>query len=245
MPDQTGINGNFSADAVFCDRGNFDYSLSSNSPCAPGNHPNGASCGLIGALNVGCVIIATTLQEYHAESDASAIALRWRLSAVGDRTKFFVLRADMPSTEYREISNAAITRDGLTFSFKDASCEPGETYRYRVDVAEGANRSMLFETEPIAIPAARLALQQNYPNPFNPSTSIRYELPVKTLVAVEIYDVSGGRVARLVDGEQERGPHVAEWRGLDDRGRSVASGVYFYRLTAGTKTISKKMILLR
>ena len=70
-------------------------------------------------------------------------------------------------------------------------------------------------------------------------------LPVKTVVMVEIYDVSGGRVARLVDGEEDRGPHVAEWRGLDDRGRPVASGVYFYRLRAGKETISKKMVLLR
>jgi len=245
LPDQTGTNGNFSADAVFCDAGNFNYALSINSPCAPGNHPNGSSCGLIGALGVGCEIIATTLQEYHAEGDASAVALRWRLSAVGDQAKFLVLRAQMPSTEYLEISDASITRDGLSFSFKDVNCEPGETYRYRVDLSDRANRSVLFETDPITIPAARLALQQNYPNPFNPSTAIKYYLPGKSRVTLDIYDISGKRISQLVRENEEKGFYSVEWKGLDSRGTSVASGIYFYRLTAGKETISKKMVLLK
>jgi hypothetical protein len=198
-------------------------------------------------LGRGCEYIATLLQEHHGDVDASGIEVAWKLAHVDEHMSFFVLRAETPSTEYREISDASIDREGLSFSFRDVGCKPGGTYRYRVDISNSidASRSVLFETDPLEMPAARLALHQNFPNPFNPSTSIRYELPVKTVVMVEIYDVSGGRVARLVDGEEDRGPHVAEWRGLDDRGRPVASGVYFYRLRAGKETISKKMVLLR
>ena len=245
LPDQTGTNGNFSADPIFCDTLSANYTLNAASPCLAGNHPNGSSCGLIGALGVGCEIIATTLQEYHAKGDASAIALRWRLSAVGDQAKFSVLRAEVPSTEYLEISDASITRDGLFFSFKDVNCEPGETYRYRVDISDGANRSTLFETDPITIPAARLALQQNYPNPFNPSTAIKYYLPGKSQVTLDIYDISGKRISQLVRENEEKGFYSVEWKGLDGRGTSVASGIYFYRLTAGKQTISKKMVLLK
>jgi len=86
----------------------------------------------------------------------------------------------------------------------------------------------------------------NAPNPFNPSTSIGYYLPAACAVTLEIYDSSGKLVARLLDGEtQARGTHSVEWRGADDGGRSVSSGVYFYRLRAGRETLSRKMVLLR
>ena len=51
---QLGVSGNFSADPLFCDPDNGDFTLSSQSPCLPGNHPDGADCGLIGALGQGC-----------------------------------------------------------------------------------------------------------------------------------------------------------------------------------------------
>ncbi len=58
---QAGLNGNFSSDPLFCDAPNGDFTLHANSPCAPGNHPDGAACGLIGALDVVCG--ATTAVE--------------------------------------------------------------------------------------------------------------------------------------------------------------------------------------
>jgi parallel beta-helix repeat protein len=245
LPDQTGLNGNISIDPVFCDIANGDYALHVSSPCLPGNHPDGMDCGLIGALGQGCAYIATLLREYHVEVGGSAVIVRWTLSEVGKHIAFFVLRAAMPATEYREISDATIARDGLSFTFTDVTCEHDATYGYRVDVSDEAGRRVLFETDPITMPAAKLVLFQNYPNPFNPSTSIRYELPRKTMVKVEIYSVSGARVVTLVDEEQERGPHSIQWDGTDELGNAVASGVYFCRLEAGKERISKKMILLR
>ena len=96
-----------------------------------------------------------------------------------------------------------------------------------------------------AIPAAPIVLEQNFPNPFNPSTSIRYVIPTRASVSVEVYDLSGRLVARLVDARQEKGPHSIAWNGTDYRGNPVSSGVYLYRLTAGGETVSKKMVLLR
>jgi hypothetical protein len=104
---------------------------------------------------------------------------------------------------------------------------------------------ILFETELIAAPKAPLALYQNNPNPFNPSTTIGYYIPEKCLVKLDVFDVAGARVARLVSSEEASGYHSVEWKGMNAEGDRVASGVYFYRLTAGKKTISRKMVILK
>jgi subtilisin family serine protease len=91
----------------------------------------------------------------------------------------------------------------------------------------------------------RLTLYPNYPNPFNATTIIRYDLPEKTKVSLEIYNVLGERVRKLVDTMEDAGRKSAKWNGLDDAGRMAASGVYFSRLRAGNQTQIKKMILVR
>jgi hypothetical protein len=89
------------------------------------------------------------------------------------------------------------------------------------------------------------ALRQNAPNPFNPVTTIRYELPVDAHVEVEIYNIAGRLVRRLVDGPVEAGYRQAIWDGTDGRGRAVASGVYLYRMSAGTFESRRMMVLLK
>jgi hypothetical protein len=84
------------------------------------------------------------------------------------------------------------------------------------------------------------ALEQNYPNPFNPMTKIRYDLPKQSVVTLKLYNLLGQEVATLVNEEMKPGSYDAMW---DATGFS--SGVYFYRLTAGTSTQTKKLLLLK
>jgi hypothetical protein len=156
-----------------------------------------------------------------------------------------VSKAEGSGGAFAEIPDAAIARDALSFTFRDARVEPGTEYRYRVDVCEGSNRSVLFETEAVSTPALPLTLYQNHPNPFNPSTTIRYYLPDRCVVVLNVFDSSGRRIAGLVNEDQPAGSHTAVWNGLDDHQRAVGAGVYFYRLTAGKETISRKMVLVR
>lgn len=87
----------------------------------------------------------------------------------------------------------------------------------------------------------RFHLHQNYPNPFNPVTKIKYELPKDVNVTITIYDILGREVVRLVNNEYRKaGIYVAEWNAVN-----FASGVYFYRIEAGSYVNSKKMVLLR
>jgi CubicO group peptidase (beta-lactamase class C family) len=86
------------------------------------------------------------------------------------------------------------------------------------------------------------ALSQNYPNPFNPSTTFSYHIPQATHVTLKVYDVLGKEVAFLVDETQEAGFHQSLF---STRERSLASDVYFYRLTAGSYTETKRMLVMK
>ncbi len=94
-------------------------------------------------------------------------------------------------------------------------------------------------------PAGNFILYKNYPNPFNPTTTIRFQLPVAAGVRLAIYDIRGQLVRTLVHDVQSAGLHTVSWDGRDDRGKDVASGIYLYRLQAGTLAQTRSMILLR
>jgi hypothetical protein len=85
----------------------------------------------------------------------------------------------------------------------------------------------------------------NYPNPFNPSTTIAFTLPQSGNATLEVYDLLGRQVVTLMDGFQTAGEHLVPWDGRNRFGESVASGIYFYRLTTESESVSKKMLLLK
>jgi hypothetical protein len=83
------------------------------------------------------------------------------------------------------------------------------------------------------------------PNPFNPVTEIRFGLTRASDVRLDIYNLRGARVARLVSEPMQAGHHVVPWTGVDGAGRKVASGVYFARLEAGDVTFNQKLMLVK
>ena len=74
-------------------------------------------------------------------------------------------------------------------------------------------------------------LSQNYPNPFNPSTTIRYALPKESNVSLKVYDILGKEVASLVNETQHAGTYKVEWKGINNRGENLSSGIYLYKLS--------------
>ncbi len=96
-----------------------------------------------------------------------------------------------------------------------------------------------------SLPDAGLRLGQNYPNPFNPSTTISFVLPRESHVTLSIYDIRGRPVKTVRDEIVPEGYREVVWDGRDELGKGVSSGVYFYRLTAGEQTLTKKMVLLK
>ncbi|MEW5843825.1 MAG: T9SS type A sorting domain-containing protein [Bacteroidota bacterium] len=92
---------------------------------------------------------------------------------------------------------------------------------------------------------SQFELDQNYPNPFNPSTVIRFQLPQSSFVIVKVYDILGQEVKTLVNGVRDSGSYNVQWNGDNNFGAKVASGIYIYRIQAGTFSQSMKMILMK
>ena len=88
-------------------------------------------------------------------------------------------------------------------------------------------------------------LSQNYPNPFNPETNISFGLPEQQHVDLTVYNVLGQSLATLVDQSLPAGNYTVSWDGTDRHGNAMASGVYLYRLQAGTVVDTRKMMLVK
>jgi hypothetical protein len=84
------------------------------------------------------------------------------------------------------------------------------------------------------------SLSQNYPNPFNPTTTISYQIPTDGFVTLKVYDVLGKEVATLVNGPKTSGRYNVQFDGS-----SLSSGIYFYKISAGDYTNTKKLILMK
>jgi hypothetical protein len=84
------------------------------------------------------------------------------------------------------------------------------------------------------------SLEQNYPNPFNPSTVISFQLPVNSHVTLKVFDVNGREVATLVDGEMAAGKHAVTFVP-----REATTGLYFYKITAGKFSQTRKAVLMK
>jgi hypothetical protein len=114
----------------------------------------------------------------------------------------------------------------------------------------GPDGSISFEGGSLKVPVSvterlseiptEFALLQNYPNPFNPTTTIHYDVPKPTHVALKIYDVMGQEVAELANGYHEAGAYAIVWDA-----QALPSGVYYYRITAGDFTSVRKLVLMK
>ncbi len=90
-----------------------------------------------------------------------------------------------------------------------------------------------------------LQLQQNAPNPFNSQTILPYFLPKSGPARLEVFTVTGQRVAVLCEGPQQAGYHRFHWNARDAEGRPLASGMYLYRLVTAEGVLTRKLVLLR
>ena len=106
-----------------------------------------------------------------------------------------------------------------------------------IDVGVATGVEGAFHPEPLGL--------RNFPNPARPSTRIEYQLARTGAVALDIYDVTGRRVRRLVEGSQDAGPQSVSWNGTDQLGRPVAAGVYLYELRTADHQARERMLILR
>jgi len=111
----------------------------------------------------------------------------------------------------------------------------GDTLSITLSTAIEANR----------VVPTKFELSQNYPNPFNPTTEIRYEVPFRDIVSLNIYNLRGELIRSLMTGIHNPGYYSITWDAKNNQGVDIASGVYIYRLDTRNRSISKKMMLMR
>ena len=131
-----------------------------------------------------------------------------------------------------------------TYSFVDSTSIDGHFYRLKeINLDQSIHYSEPVESVLSGVAEGRqftFALHQNYPNPFNPSTTIQFTIVNRQLTIVKVYDVMGREVATLVNEVKEPGTYTVQFSGS-----GLASGVYFYRLSAGQYVECRKMVVMK
>ena len=153
---------------------------------------------------------------------------------------------------YKVLRGTTLLTDLTTnTTIKDEGLDPGD-YTYYVIAVYFAG-----ESEPVSIDVEvtgsdtdnpiplETVLRGNFPNPFNPSTTISFDIREEGAVRLDIFNIRGQRVRTLVNEEKTSGKYTIEWIGTDDNGRSVGSGIYFYRMTAVEYSETKRMVLMK
>jgi len=131
---------------------------------------------------------------------------------------------------YKSITSLTMGNDGYIYALLGGYTGNGKFFRIRPNLT-GINIQHF---------PAGYSLSQNYPNPFNPVTSIKYEIPISSLVTLKIYNALGMELTTLVNETKQRGRYEASWDASN-----FPSGVYFYEMTAGEFTERKKMVLIK
>jgi len=119
---------------------------------------------------------------------------------------------------------------------------------YQAKVRELESQFSFFpeeENQNIATAAGSILSLKNFPNPFNPVTTISFDLASESKVSVSVYNLKGQKVKQLVNDQLSDGQHSVEWNGTDGNNKSVASGIYFYKISTGKDTDMRKMLLLK
>jgi len=117
---------------------------------------------------------------------------------------------------------------------------------YKIEVRDAADFGSYVGVDPNfeRIPLA-YKLEQNFPNPFNPETRIYFEIPEAQQVKIVIYNVLGQKVRTLLNEGFTPGQHVVNWDGCDDSGVVVPTGIYIYRIKAGSFIAARKMMMMK
>ncbi len=213
----------------------------------------------LGSVNATDAPLPVELVSFTGVSSRAGVVLSWETASERESAGFIINRriVGIGSGEWQVIDDytrnpnlrAKNSLNGAKYAYTDASDLPaGTVLEYRLDEVSFSGaierlREVRVETR-FSTVVTDFALEQNYPNPFNPTTSIPYQLKERAKVTLDIYNTLGQKVATVVDAVQERGNYAANFNAA-----SLASGMYFYRLTAQgasqTFVQTRKMMLLK
>lgn len=183
------------------------------------------------------------LTQFAAEPRAGAIELRWQFAAGSGVRSVTVERADAAEGPWTPLAADLHTEAGAVVA-RDATARQGRVtwYRLAVELAEGGITR--FGPVSATLPVAEFALEPVSPNPSHGPVAIAFAVARETPVKVSVIDISGRRVATLVDGVREAGLHRFVWNGVANGGR-VSAGLYFVSYEAGGLKFTRRFALTR
>ncbi len=183
------------------------------------------------------------LSSFVSAVNFRTVELKWTTTSETNNSGFYIER----KSENNDWTNAGFVAGHGTvtvpenYSYTDRDLNAG-VYNYRlkqIDINGNFQYFNLNNEVSIGIPS-RFEVYQNYPNPFNPSTKISFDLPADSKVNVTVFDLSGKEIFTLVDEVKTAGFYTVEFNASN-----LSSGIYFYRISAGNFTATKKMMLIR
>ena len=201
----------------------------------------------------GALPITLTAFAVHPTTDSKGVLVSWGTTSEVNNYGFWLQRRVSGASEFADVLESFTPGQGSTliphqYSITDETLPGAGTYEYRLRSQDldgtihysnvVSIRVVLTGVNPVGPNMFELA--QNYPNPFNPSTTISYSIPARSFVSLSVYNSLGQRVAELVNCSQESGRYDVRFDAS-----SLASGVYLYRLLAGSSVMSKKLTLVR
>lgn len=149
-----------------------------------------------------------------------------------------------PTVDWQQMDNTNITQKGAYYNYRYINYEKSKGMhnpKYIIGLLQTTVQVLTgVEFEPLADNPVSFELKQNYPNPFNPTTKISFIIPQEVMVKLEVYSINGQLVETLVNEQLQSGSYSYTFNAND-----LASGVYFYRLTAGSFVTTNKMVLMR
>ncbi len=190
------------------------------------------------------------LTSFTAAVNESIVNLKWQTATEVNNYGFQVERKkEKVKSGWEKIGFVAghgNSNSPHDYSFIDYNPVGGTTFSYRLKQIDIDGHYKYYDAITVSLSSSTKAkLMQNSPNPFNPSTAIKFFIPDNSDVTIKIYDMLGREVTTLINQQSTAGYHIVYWNGRDSYGRDAASGVYLYRLTAGSFTETKKMNLLK
>ncbi len=194
--------------------------------------------------------IPVELMSFAAKTSGSSVILNWE-TATETNNKGFAVERNINGT-WNQIAfvngkGTSTVQNSYTYTDNLVNVKANGSVSYRlkqVDLDGTTEYSKVVFVNINNMPR-EFSLDQNYPNPFNPSTSIKFTVPVSGNVKVAVYNAMGKLVKELVNADFEAGSHSINWNGDDNSGVKVASGIYFYKMDAGNRTFTKKMVLMK
>lgn len=191
---------------------------------------------------------AVSLASFSAVDREGYVEVEWTTASEPGNAGFNIYRSTSEHDQKRKLNQALIPArgnelEGAAYSFEDYDVARGDKYYYWFEAVSPDGKTEMNGPAVVELrdTPKTFSLAQNYPNPFNPVTEISYKLAADCHVKLEVYGVLGQRVATLVDEYQTAGYRVVRW----DADAKLSSGIYFYRLQAGSFVEMKKMVLLR